>query len=597
MRGSSRSSSSLAALVGIGTFGLLVFIVVTIAGGFAVELGSLRLTVFDWRRPAAWALASWAIAVFAFGRHAVSAHLSDILPRLDRHGIAIAVVLGAATAGAGVAFGTHAVSSSDASAYVSQAELLASGRIVQEEPLARAVRWPDSAWVFAPLGYRPGASPGQIVPTYPPGLPMVMALTRILGEWGPFLVVPLFGALAVWSTYRLGATLHTRVAGLVAASLLATSPVFLFQLVQPMSDVPAAALWTAALLLALRRGARFALASGVVSGLALLVRPNLLSLAPVVALVASGWPRRPNGGPHHVVRTFLTYALGVAPAAVALLGMQWRAFGHPLASGHGAFGDFFALANVWPNLWDYSVRLVRGEWPALVLAFVGVVASIAWRPREGPAGAAHAIRLTAAVMSALLLCYLPYGVFPDWSYLRFLLPAFPIGFVACGALFVNACTRLPLPMRGLTVLVATTLVCASNVSIARAEQVFNLRRYEGRYRLVGRYLDTALPASAVIITAQESGSARFYTKRPIVRWDFLSVDLDVAVSDLAALGLDPVLLVEDWEETHLRAKFPMSRLASLDWRPRAEIGAETKVRLYAPSDRAGSPSPRWLDRF
>jgi hypothetical protein len=202
-----------------------------------------------------------------------------------------------------------------------------------------------------------------------------------------------------------------------------------------------------------------------------------------------------------------------------------------------------------------------------------------------------------AVTAALLLCYLPYGVFPDWSYLRFFLPVFPLAFVVCGALLVNACARLPISLRGLAVVIATTAVCAANVPIARAEQAFSLRRFESRYRLMGRYLDAALPASAVIITAQESGSARFYTKRPIVRWDFLGVDLDVAVGDLMALGLEPVILVEDWEAPHLRSKFPTSRLAALDWPPRAEIGAETKVRLYDPADRVDSPGGRWIDRF
>ena len=56
------------------------------------------------------------------------------------------------------------------------------------------------------------------------------------------LVVPLFGALLIWGTYLAGSRFGARV-GVASAGLAACSPVFLYQLVQPMSDVPAAACW------------------------------------------------------------------------------------------------------------------------------------------------------------------------------------------------------------------------------------------------------------------------------------------------------------------------------------------------------------------
>ena len=34
--------------------------------------------------------------------------------------------------------------------------------------------------------------------------------------------------------------------------------------------------------------------------------------------------------------------------------------------------------------------------------------------------------LCATAAALVLACYLPYGVFTEWSYLRFLLPAFPL---------------------------------------------------------------------------------------------------------------------------------------------------------------------------
>ena len=140
---------------------------------------------------------------------------------------------------------------------MSQAHLLSVGALLRDEPLARQVGWPDAEWTFSPFGYRPGAHGGEIVPTYPPGLPLVMASARaIASDDGPFVVVPLLGAVAVFCTYALGARLHSRLAGLIAAALLATSPIVLFQIVQPMSDVPVMAWWALALTFALLPGSR-----------------------------------------------------------------------------------------------------------------------------------------------------------------------------------------------------------------------------------------------------------------------------------------------------------------------------------------------------
>jgi len=182
----------------------------------------------------------------------------------------------------------------------------------------------------------------------------------------------------------------------------------------------------------------------------------------------------------------------------------------------------------------------------------------------------------------------PVPGIPDWSYLRFFLPAFPIGFVVVGALMCDACATLPPSARGLTVLVALTIACSANVEVAKAEQAFNLWRYEARYRTVGHCLDSVLASSAVVITEQESASIHHCTHRSVVRWDLLRVDLDEAVSTLEALGRAPVLLVEDWEGPNLRGRFPTSRLANLDWQPRTDIGSDTRVQLFDPGDRGQS---------
>jgi hypothetical protein len=75
---------------------------------------------------------------------------------------------------------------------------------------------------------------------YPPGYPMAMALAeRVAGRDAVCYVVPLLGGLAVWATFLMARRLAGPWIGLGAATLLAVSPSFRFQLQTPMSDVPA----------------------------------------------------------------------------------------------------------------------------------------------------------------------------------------------------------------------------------------------------------------------------------------------------------------------------------------------------------------------
>jgi hypothetical protein len=570
----------------MSTGAMLVLLVVAITGGFVIDAGPLHVSARRIMAPLVITLLAWTSAA-ALGRAAFFESLILIGRFIERHTVALALVLAASAAGAGIAFGTYAASGADAAGYVSQAQLLASGRLLQEEPLIRQVAWPEREWTFAPLGYRPGPNPGEVVPTYPSGLPLTMAGAQtIAGELGPYVVVPLLGALAVLGTMAIGSAVHSRTTGLAAAALLATSPIFLFQIVQPMTDVAVTAWWTLAILFALSPLPAGPLAAGAITGFALLTRPNLFPLVIPVALVSSGWlGRRP---PRAEPRRLLLLAAGIAPAIAALLLLQWRLYGHPLATGYGAAGDLFAAANIGPNLRAYAARLLTGETPALSLAALSLLV-LAFRPRAAVPSIWPAVRISALVTAALLVCYLPYGVFAEWWYLRFLLPALPFAFVLVGALLTSASQRLPETARGLALLLAVVAACSFNVLEATRQQAFNMRRYEARYRTAGKYLEAMLPPTAVVFAVQESSSVRHYAQVPIVRWDLLRADPDAAIARLRSLGRRPVLLVEDWEAADLRTRFPRWPAASLDWPPRADIGDDTRVLLFDPADRATHP--------
>src|SRR5262249_10864880 len=150
-----------------------------------------------------------------------------------------------------------------------------------------------------------------------------------------YMVVPLAGGALVFATYWIGRRLGRPWVGLGAAWLVATSPTLLYMVVQPMSDVPAAAAWAIAAARVLGGTAASPALGGIAAGAAIVVRPNLAPLAIPLAF----W----------IVRRRRTSALwfltptAVGAAIVAVI--NTRVHGSPLASGYDLTGGF-ALSHV-----------------------------------------------------------------------------------------------------------------------------------------------------------------------------------------------------------------------------------------------------------
>ena len=140
------------------------------------------------------------------------------------------------------------------------------------------------------------------------------AFKAIAGSQAPFYVVPLLGGVVVVATFLLGKLLFDEVVGLAAAALMAASPAFLFQLMFPMSDVPVAAAWTVALVLAV---SEMPFAAGLVSGFAVLIRPNLPLLAIAVGFIAAS-PAISRDAVAPTLRRTLTFGIGLLPAVVGV---------------------------------------------------------------------------------------------------------------------------------------------------------------------------------------------------------------------------------------------------------------------------------------
>ena len=184
-----------------------------------------------------------------------------------------------------------------------------------------------------------------------------------------FAVVPLLGGLAVWFVFLLARRLGGPLAGVAARGTVRRESRFLYQVVQPMSDVPALALWLVSLCLTWRAidGAgwrRFAL-SGAAAGAAILVRPNLVPLAGVLMLwiVAAR-----SGAFRERIIPMVVFGFGVLPFALGVMAVQNAMYGGPLKSGYGELGPLFTLGHVLPNLRRYPRWLVETHTPVVALA-------------------------------------------------------------------------------------------------------------------------------------------------------------------------------------------------------------------------------------
>jgi hypothetical protein len=133
----------------------------------------------------------------------------------------------------------------DSSGYLNQARLWRSGALSIPLDVPRQLGLPPG--LFIPLGFVPGTQPGTMVPSYPAGLPLHMALFALIGgEPAQAFVSPLAAIGCILLLYIIGRRLGvSRDWSIAAAAVLALCPVLLFQAVQPMSDV-VATFWTLA---------------------------------------------------------------------------------------------------------------------------------------------------------------------------------------------------------------------------------------------------------------------------------------------------------------------------------------------------------------
>lgn len=531
-------------------------VILAVSGGFRTTVGGFRISA---RSPVPVAFLALTLG-FSWYRQArraqsVARDLDAIWSAIERRSSRIIVATALISGLTAAVYSTRSAAGADASGYLSEAATLARGQLFHHDELFELTRGHD-AYLTSPLGWRPGPTAATQSPTYPIGLPMLMAVPHaIAGLNGAVAMVIVSAVVAVIATGLIAMSLGGSSAGVLAASLIAFTPIFLYQSIQPMSDVPVTAAWMLCFALVMRNRP---LSSGIACAIAVMIRPNLAPLAIVPLIVA-----------HRRIR----FAIPVALAGAIIAVSQWVWYGSPLRSGYGSAEELFALANIGGNVTRYATWFITTA-PVFALAVVGVVGMRANRT----------VQLLSAFAALVVAAYLVYAVFDDWSYLRFLLPAMAICAVLAAIAMAAWIERCPPHVRGAVLFAVIVGITAHALWAARSRDTFRLADDLRRVSQVGEYVNAHAPGNAVLIAGEQSGSMRYYTHRSIVRWEAATPE---AMSDaLAALQRQsrPVYVVLDaWEDEPFRKK--TGGVVGLDWPPAVEAGTARRTRVWSLADR------------
>ena len=534
-----------------------------VTGGIYFRVFGIVFSSWEVAKPLRYAAVCATVAIWLRDRGAATTSW-DQLPRF-------ATQTACALAGASILtaslLGIRAAAGADSFGYVSQASLWAERRLIAPDPLAPLGNEIGAA--VAPLGYTLAATRDTLVPTYPPGLPMVMAVAqRLAGREAVYVVVPLLGGLTVWMTYLIGLRVADARTGLIAALLVAFSPLFVFHTFVPMSDIPATAWWTSAWAMSLAPGAWSALGAGVCVAAAVLTRPNLAPLAvvllPVIALSAP--PRN----------RVLLFVVAAAVGCLTVGDFNAALYGSPFVSGYGPLDQFFSRDHLRPNLIHYTQWMLDLHSPVLLLALFAALA----KPTR-------VVFWMSIFCVAVVLSYAFYLVFDSWPFARFLLPALPLLFVLVSITLLRVITTMPTAWRGVALLTICAVLVPWDVTVGARRGVYAIKRAEERYRTIGLRLGSALPPRSVVLTVVHSGSLRWHGHVLTVRWDLIPDDrLDATVALLLSKGYTPYVLLEDWEAPLFRQHFAQANaLGRLEWPPALEYQGAGRVRVYCVADR------------
>jgi hypothetical protein len=573
-----------AVAVAIIAAGVILSAFAVFGSGVYISFYGIRISSRTLFRPLT--LAAAATLWWFYRSRARQQRVAELWARLLNHATAIALLLAVLTCAIAFRVSAFEAYGADSYGYVSQAHLWAAGKVVQDEPLSLKVPWPDPEWTLSPLGYRPGPRRGTIVPIYSAGLPIVMAgLLKLFGTFGPFLAVPLFGSVAIVAAFLLARRIAGDACGLIAAALLLTSPILLFQLKEPMSDVPVTAWWLLALLCITKATPGSLFAGGLAASAAIVTRPNLVPLAAVVALFIATYSADQF---RQRLSNAVVFSAGIIPGCIAVAVLNHQLYGSPLSSGYGDMSDLFGLDYFSTNVVRYSQWLLKSETPFILLAAAGAV--LLWQRERRYSW------LLIAFVTTVYACYAFYLPFDTWLFLRFLLPGVALLLILCSVSVYYLSARLPSLFTQLVLAVIFIGFVAWRASREELNGLQPIGAYGRRFAVVAEYVRDELPQNAIVLSMIHSGSVRYYASRPTLRWDWLAPEwLERSLQFLTNNGYHPFLLIDDWERPQFIERFgSKSSLGALDWAPIATYRGNVRAELFDLKERQRTHATRWI---
>jgi hypothetical protein len=302
-------------------------------------------------------------------------------------------------------FRQRAIWGADSFGYLELGELFRHGRV--HLPLAfPAAEFP----AIVPPGFAVDAH-GLVVPGYPPGFPLLLAVGHLLGA--PMFVTPVLGVVSCWLLWRLLCERLDRPAAAAFTLAWAFMPLSVLGSTMAMSDGVAATVLLAALF-AHARG-RMA-AAGWLLGFAIAVRPtNALFLLPFALLVRAD-------------RAHARLAVHLVLAGAVYAAYNIWLYGAPWRTGYGDVASGLQPALLPSHLAFY----VRESWNVLspvivLLAAAGLVA---------PDRRKLALLLWPLILAVFYACWDAGGI-DRWWWTRFLMPGHPCLFLLAAEGFLR----------------------------------------------------------------------------------------------------------------------------------------------------------------
>ena len=432
------------------------------------------------------------------------------------------------------------IGGADSYGYVSASQLIASGRLIAEAPIAEGLSLPNRLAVASPLGWAPSANGGGIAPAYPIGTATLMALFSLVGGMpAVWLVAPTAGLITLLLVYRVTREWYDKQTALFAVALAAWNPLLITYAKQPMSDVPATMWIMLALWLTLRSSPASAFGSGLAAGAAVMTRPALV-------IAAAAMPPLAHRGDSPRRRAVLS-AAGLAIGMALQMALQQQLFGSALSTGYGATSALFSLEHLAANLRIFATQGWTVTGPLWIVGLILGVIAARPEPRAKP----------AIVFAAVAAPYLFYIPFDHWETLRYLLP----GVVPLTVVVADGLIHLARWPRNSVATAAISgamiaIVAAQSANLLDKSSVWDVASLEARYPLAGEWVKVNTPTGSVVLANQHSGSLRWYGNRPTLRWDFLDPGALVAtIQELESRGAEVYVALEGREVEMFEARF------------------------------------------